>query len=123
MLELPTLPTGAPRDQQSAQGSFTANFVVGVGLKAHKYVVMVSSQSDQKSYERRALQHGVFTYFLLKGFGQKSADTNHNKWISAEEAYGYAGWRAIQYEPTQRPDAWDYNRAQDLDMIDFSLLS
>jgi hypothetical protein len=73
-------------------------------------VLLTSSKSNEYSISSDELQNSVFVYFLvdetgtcskqfgwpipLEGrdgaFARKSCDTNHDGWVSAEEAYTYA---------------------------------
>jgi uncharacterized caspase-like protein len=52
-------------------------------------VVLMASTANQGSWEFSELEHGVFTYFLLQALSSTSADTNHNGWVSAQEAFIY----------------------------------
>lgn len=52
-------------------------------------VVLMASAEDQGSWEFSALEHGAFTYYLIEALSSASADTNHNGWVSAEEAFAY----------------------------------
>ncbi len=46
--------------------------------------------------ESEELNHGIFTYFLLKGFSG-SADKNLDGWVSAEEVFHYAQFLTFRY--------------------------
>jgi len=64
---------------------------------------LAASQADQSSFENGTLQHGVFTYFLLRGLGDKAlpaveelspitkaeADTNGDGRVAVEEMKEY----------------------------------
>lgn len=55
-----------------------------------KMAVFSASQNNQVSSAYPDKQHGLFTYFFLKGFqGEISADTNHDGTITIGEMYGY----------------------------------
>jgi hypothetical protein len=60
-------------------------------------VVLMASAADQASWESSALEHGVFTYFLIEALSSTSADTNQNGWVSAEEAFSYLESRVDSY--------------------------
>jgi hypothetical protein len=60
-------------------------------------VVLAASTAQQLSWEFSALSHGVFTYYLLMALMDRAADTNHNGWVSAEEAYTYLVARVDKY--------------------------
>ncbi|WP_288427466.1 caspase family protein [uncultured Spirosoma sp.] len=51
-------------------------------------IVMMSSRSNQFSQELRQLQHGAFTYFLVRGV-QGEADIDRNRVITMQELYAY----------------------------------
>jgi hypothetical protein len=53
-------------------------------------VVVSATQGDQVAWEYPELQHGLFTYQLIKAMdGAADRDGNHNGWISAEECFAY----------------------------------
>jgi hypothetical protein len=60
-------------------------------------VVLTASAEDQPSWEFGALQDGAFTYYLIEALSSASADTNHNGWVSAEEAFTYLANRVDSY--------------------------
>ena len=84
-------------------------------LKFTNRVVLTSSRKNEYSWAFGALENGVFGYFLVDetgiwskqsgwptpkegkdgAFARKNCDTDHDGWISAEEAYTYAA----QYTP------------------------
>jgi len=51
-------------------------------------IILTASGANEVSSEDEKLQHGVFTYFLLKGLRGK-ADTDKDGVITVDEAYGY----------------------------------
>ena len=69
-------------------------------------VVVTACDDDEGCAERSDLQHGVFTYCLLKGMGGP-ADDNYNDWISAEECYYYARPCALNYYSDQHAQMYD----------------
>jgi hypothetical protein len=60
-------------------------------------LVLMASAADQGSWEFSALEHGVFSYYLLQALSSASADANHNGWVSAEEAFNYLAGRVDSY--------------------------
>ncbi len=55
-----------------------------------KMAVFSASKNNQVSSAYPDKQHGLFTYFFLKGFqGEISADTNHDGTITIGEMHGY----------------------------------
>jgi len=69
-------------------------------------VVLTASAEDQPSWEFGALQDGAFTYYLIEALSSASADTNHNGWVSAEEAFTYL---------ENRVDSYVYDHTSDVD--------
>ena len=69
-------------------------------------VILMSSKSNEHSYMSLQLKNGFFIYFLLEGFAG-SADSNHDGWVSAEEAFDYAAPKTSSYEPRQHPQIYD----------------
>jgi hypothetical protein len=63
-------------------------------------VWLTASRGDQESHEFSALQHGVFSYYVIQGLGSGStigpADTGNDA-VSAEEIHNYAGSRTTSY--------------------------
>ncbi len=75
-------------------------------------LVLMASAADQGSWEFSALEHGVFSYYLLQALSSASADANHNGWVSAEEAFNYLAGRVDSYVYSntgyrQNPKIWD----------------
>jgi uncharacterized caspase-like protein len=66
-------------------------------------VVLMASAADQSSWEFSALEHGVFTYYLLQALSSTTADTNHNGWVSVEEAFNYLASRVDSYVLSHTP--------------------
>ncbi len=71
-------------------------------------VVLASSGKYESSWESSALGHGIFSYYILQGFGNLEAvDANNDYEISAEELFYHAKPEVTAYEPTQHPDIGD----------------
>ena len=76
-------------------------------------VGLFASAETEDSWESPALQHGVFTYFVLEALNVASADTDSNGWFSAEEVFYYAEpwtyqWSVAFYWPdVQSPQLVD----------------
>ena len=73
-------------------------------LTQKNLVVFTASQSDQVSTSYPAQQHGLLTYFLLKGI-QGEADKNNDKSIDAGELFSYI-------EPEVKRQARKMNKEQ-----------
>ncbi|MCK4365000.1 MAG: hypothetical protein KAW45_03010 [Thermoplasmatales archaeon] len=73
-------------------------------------VVLLSSKPFESSYASFELKNGVFSYYLVQGFGGP-ADVNQDGWVSAEEAFYYAEQKTIeylsQYGLSQHPQIYD----------------
>ena len=70
-------------------------------------VILMSSKSNEYSYMSLQLKNGIFTYFLLEGFAG-SADSNHDGWVSAEEAFDYAAPKTTERAiKPQHPQIYD----------------
>jgi hypothetical protein len=86
-------------------------------------VLLMSSQSDETSEGDIKVGSGYFTYYLIMGLGGPVADSDHNKWISAEEVFYYAAPKTtIKATYPQHPqiyDAWPtiQNNHDELDLI------
>jgi len=52
------------------------------------YVIITSSQADQKSIESPRLKHGLFSYFLIKGLSG-DADGNSDGFVEVEELWPF----------------------------------
>lgn len=59
--------------------------------------VMAASLESQLSWQSDALEHGVFTHFILEATLDPANDTNGNGWFSMQELYNYAAPRVAQY--------------------------
>ena len=57
-------------------------------------VLMTSSKGSQYSSWYAQKQHGLFTYFFLKGIHSKAADINNDNQISMQELFWYVSDRA-----------------------------
>jgi len=51
--------------------------------------ILAACQPSQLAWENRGLQHGVFTYFVLQGMADNSADTNGDGKVSFRELGAY----------------------------------
>ena len=59
-------------------------------LDITKFPVLAASGQYEFAYENSDLQHGVFTYFLLKGFSGLKADMDNDGYITIRELFNYA---------------------------------
>jgi len=101
-------------------------------LKLTNRVILTSSKSNEYGTAFDILRNGAFTYFLVDetgtwskqsgwptpkegkdgAFARKSCDTDHDGWISAEEAYAYAAvytprFVREQWGVSQHPQIYD----------------
>jgi uncharacterized caspase-like protein len=88
----PRLPIRAPHLQHGSQIDGLAADAAAPGR-----IILSASRADQVSWEFGELDHGVFSYFLLQGMMDPAADTDHDGWIAAEEAFAYAAPRVDAY--------------------------
>lgn len=70
-------------------------------------VIVTACRADEYSYEYPALAHGVFSYYLLQGLDDLTADSNNNNDVSAEESYDYTYPRVVNYQSNQHPQIAD----------------
>lgn len=107
-------PTGNARD---AADGFTRD------LSRSGRAILSACAENESSWERAALGHGVFTYYLLNAFHHlKAADANGDDAFSAEELFSYAQPRTTNYESTQHPQIYD-GYAGELDLFALVALS
>lgn len=68
-------------------------------------ICLTACAGSETAQESSSLQNGIFTYYIVEGFGNAStigpADTNNSRSISAEEVYNYTAPRASNYNPGQ----------------------
>jgi internalin A len=72
-------------------------------MRKQRRGILAACEPSQLAWENRGLQHGVFTYFLLQGMADNSADTNGDGAVSFGELGGYV---------TEKLDAWSRGRAE-----------
>jgi uncharacterized caspase-like protein len=58
-------------------------------------IILTASGANEVSAENDELQHGVFTYFLIKGL-QGLADTDNDGMITVDEVYTYVSKQVPQ---------------------------
>jgi len=103
--------TQSPAEQQKA-------------LSGNKYVAIAAAKSDEYSNGVRgytAVSGAVFTRYFVEGMTTVSADTNHDNWISAEEAFNYASPRTTSFmydnaKAQQHPVMYDGDLTHDFQM-------
>lgn len=81
-------------------------------LSASGRVILASSDANESSWESRALGHGVFSYYILKGFDDfELVDADGDYEISAEEIFYYVEPKVVAYEEAfgedQHPQLYD----------------
>ncbi|OYT61298.1 hypothetical protein B6U81_03260, partial [Thermoplasmatales archaeon ex4484_30] len=69
-------------------------------------VILMSAKSDESCWQSYRLKNGIFTYFLVEAF-DGPGDSNHDGWVSAEEAFEYASPKTTEYKPNQHPQIYD----------------
>ena len=72
----------------AAHRAITSDAFLARLAKAKGRVVLTASRASEVSEERDALDHGVFTYYLLQGLGGK-ADLDGDGIITVDEIYTY----------------------------------
>ena len=67
----------------------------------------MSSKSNEHSYASDGLRNSIFVYFMLEGL-IGAADSNHDDWVSAEEAFDYAAPKTTERAvKPQHPQIYD----------------
>ncbi len=81
----------------------------GKDLSKGGRVIITASNETSSSWEYGALEHGVFTYYILEGFDNLGLlDDDGNGEISSEEFFVYIDIRVVTYtEGDQRPQIYD----------------
>ena len=59
-------------------------------LDIYNIPVLTASSYNEEAYEDSSLEHGVFTYSILKGFENMNADYNNDDYITVREIFKYA---------------------------------
>lgn len=72
------------------------------------YCLISASDKDEKAHEWEEANHGVFTYFLLRGLGRKEAAKSDNKYVTVQDMVDYVvanvkGWTDQWNKPPQKP--------------------
>jgi hypothetical protein len=71
-------------------------------------LVLTASATNQLSIESPEFNQGLFSYYLNEAFLAPSADTNHDGWISVQEAFAYLTPRVLSYPGnSQTPQLYD----------------
>ena len=77
------------------------------GLTGNNLFVMTAVDGAHSAWDVGALQNGVFTYYLVEGINVSGralstapANTNHDTWVTGEEAYAYTQPKASAYVRT-----------------------
>lgn len=86
-------------DAQNVFVAIDACFSGGMlpALDQSRRFVIASARSNQSAFETNELNGGVFTYYLVQGLMDPSADTNGDGYVSAEEVFNYAAGRTDSY--------------------------
>ena len=69
----------------------------GMEIGNAQRAVLAAAREDQVSWETSQLEHGVFTYFMLKAIRTPSCDTNADGWLSVKEIYDCANQNVADY--------------------------
>lgn len=85
-------------------------------ISGRKYLVLMSADDDEVSYEFEALQNGLFSYYLAEGITKTSANADLDPWISFEEAFAYARTGTTRYESSQHPQITDGNQGEEVEI-------
>ena len=95
--------------QAEASDGFGQRFTVNDmrGLTGNNLFVMTAVDGSHSAWDAGALSNGVFTYYLVEGINVSgktvsaaSANANHDKWVTGEEAYSYTQPKASAYVQT-----------------------
>ncbi|OPX71228.1 MAG: Caspase domain protein [Methanoregulaceae archaeon PtaB.Bin009] len=84
-------------------------------INTAKYLVLMASSDDEYSWTSQ--EGSIFPHFLVEGLQSSSADTDHDNWISFEEAFSYAGPRTTAVKPIQHPTYYDGNPYAEIEMV------
>jgi uncharacterized caspase-like protein len=79
----------------AARQVFNSSMALELGKTGR--VVLGASQDQQTSIEVGSLQQGLFSYYLVMALMNPAADTNHDGWISAVEAFNDLSPRVKAY--------------------------
>ncbi len=82
-------------------------------------VISSACTVDELASETSALQHGVFSYYLIEGLTNNTAGGSDGI-VTAEELHNYAAPRTTSYMPSQHPQVRD-NWSGDLSLASFSV--
>lgn len=91
----------APIESMKLYSGYATN---GTDLTQSDFAVLTASGADEESFETSTLNHGIFTYFLLKT--SANADFNSDGYISLSEAWSYISfsidsfWNESEYVST-----------------------
>ena len=83
--------------------SGVTKFIQMRDLTGDNVFVITANTGDKPSWDDSSLGNGVFTYYLVEGMdftdymSMAPANTDHDKWLSGEEAYHYCAPRAAAY--------------------------
>jgi uncharacterized caspase-like protein len=69
----------------------------GMDVAQPNHALLAAALEDQSSWEASELEHGVFTYFVLKAIQDPASDANHDGWVSLGEIETYAQPLITQY--------------------------
>ncbi len=72
-----------------------------------KGVISASCRADEASYCGGPNGHSVFTAYLCEGLDSKTADSNSDSKVTAEELHSYAAPRTTSYQPAMHPQISD----------------
>ena len=88
---------------KALEKSGVTKFVQMRDITGDNVFVITANTGDKSSWDDSYLGNGVFTYYLVEGMdfsnylSQAPANADHNKWLSAEEAYYYCAPKAGSY--------------------------
>ena len=69
-------------------------------------VVITATRDDQTARESHVLRHDLLVYYMLQGM-EGPADTDGDRWISAQEIHAWAAPRATQFNPGQHAQIYE----------------
>ena len=101
---LDTCYSGTTRSSESLINSRPVSIVPKVLDFPDNFTIFVASQGDETSKPLEEAQHGIFSYFLMKGM-EGYADKNDDKKITAGELHQYVKNNVIQHSSgSQNPE-------------------
>jgi len=81
-------------------------------LKLDNVIILSASRANEVSWEYSSLQHGLYTYYLLKEWGEGPYDPDGDGFIDTKETHNYCRYWVPRYNSEQHPTS--YNKGIEL---------